>query len=239
MRHGTRVTRGSEKMVSKSIRESGFSLIELTLVMMVLLVLAAIAIPNMLQIQHTSRMRGAVADFTGLIESERMYAIRDNRFYSTYILTATDAPSQVFIDMIPKSNTPPNWPVTSGNGGTTVVAGQPGVTGDPVINIPSEVGQQPVANAPDTSNLQSQLLPSSTGVTPTDASVTPFTFSPRGLPCAPLTVTGGTVCDSSGGPVAYWTFFQDSVSHEWDAVTATPAGKISKWYYTGSAWNAY
>jgi Tfp pilus assembly protein FimT len=135
-------------MVSRSKRESGLSIIELTLVLMLSLVLAAIAIPNMIRVQRTSRMRGAAADFTGIIESERMYAIRDNRFYSTYILTATNAPSQVFIDMFPKSNTG-----ASGNGGTSVVAGQPGVVGDPVINIASEVTQQAVANAPNTSNL--------------------------------------------------------------------------------------
>jgi hypothetical protein len=39
--------------------------------------------------------------------------------------------------------------------------------------------------------------------------------------------------------VAYWTFFKDTKSNEWGAVTATPAGKISKWYYSGSAWKVY
>jgi Tfp pilus assembly protein FimT len=209
-------------------------MLELTVVLMVSLAIAAIAIPNLVRLQRTSSMRGAAADFTSLIENQRMYAIRDNRFYSTYILTATQAPSQVFIDMFPKSNTG-----ASGNGGTSVVAGNPGVTGDPVITMAAEVTQQAKANAPNTNNLKSQLLPSSTLVTPTDATVTPFTFGPRGLPCTPLTVTGGSVCDSSGGPVAYWTFFQDSISQDWGAVTATPAGKISKWYYTGSVWQSY
>jgi prepilin-type N-terminal cleavage/methylation domain-containing protein len=214
--------------------ERGFSVIEISMALLVSLILAGIAIPNMVGVQRKSRLRGAATDFSGMIESQRIYAIRDNRFYSVYLLTFSKAPSEAYIDMFPHSNTG-----ASGNGGTSIVGGNPGVTGDPVIVVPAEVTQQVVANAPSTSNLQSQLLPSNTNVTPTDASVTPITFSPRGLPCTPLPVTGGTVCDSSGGPVAYWTFFQDSASTEWEAVTVTPAGKIGKWYYSGTAWKGF
>ena len=114
-----------------------------------------------------------------------------------------------------------------------------GLTGDPVIEISAEVTQQSTANAPTTSNLQNQLLPANTTVVPVDAEMTPITFGPRGLPCAPLAVTGGSVCDSSGGPVAYWVFFQNSVSGEWEALTVTPAGRIQKWYYAGTQWNTF
>jgi Tfp pilus assembly protein FimT len=219
-------------MRSKS--ERGISLVELLMALVVVVIIAAIAIPNISHMEHTSRMRGAAADFTTLIESQRLYAIRDNRFYSVYLLTSPNAPSQAFIDMFPQSTT-----ASSGNGGTAVVAGTPGLTGDPVFEIPAEVTQQAVTNAPDTTSLQNLLLPSNTAVTPTDASTTPFTIGPRGLPCTPLAVTGGSVCDSSGGPVAYWTFFTDSSSGEWDAVTITPAGKIGKWYHTGSVWKSF
>jgi hypothetical protein len=118
------------------------------------------------------------------------------------------------------------------NGGTAVASG------DPEINIPTEVTQQAVASAPNTNNLKSQLLPATTPVTPTDTSATPATFGPRGLPCTPVNVAGGTVCDVvAGGATAFWTFFQDSVSTNWQAVTVTPAGRIQKWYYTGSVWS--
>ena len=213
----------------------GFSLIELMMTMLIVVILAGIAIPYFAGELHTSQMRGAVSDFASLTESQRLYAIRDNRFYSTYILAASGSnPPQAYVDMFPKSSTG-----ASGNGGTAVVAGTPGVSGDPVIEIPGEVAQQAQGNAPSTTNLQNQLLPANTTVAPIDASVTPITFSPRGLPCAPFAVTGGTVCDSAGGPAAYWTFFENSSSHEWDALTITPAGRIQKWYYTGSQWNTF
>jgi len=210
----------------------GFTLIELLIVLIVSLVLAAMAVSNLMRAAHTARLRGATADYASLIESDRIFAIRDNRFYSMYVLPGSgNAPQEAYVDMLPKSLTG-----ASGNGGTSVASG------DPVIAMSSEVTPQPASNAPSTSNLSSQLFPSTTTVTPNDASsaTSALTFGPRGLPCAPIAVTAGTVsgtvCDSSGGPTAYWIFFQDSLSNNWTAVTVTPAGRIQRWYYSNTVW---
>lgn len=208
--------------------QAGFSLVELCIVVIIALVMAATAVPTVLTSIRMAHLRGAASDFAGLLEQARIYAIRDNRYYSTYVLPASGSGqvAQAYVDMLPKSVTG-----GSGNGGTGIVAG------DPQITISSEVVQQPVASAPNTSNLETQLLPSTTPVTPTDTSVSSATFGPRGLPCTPQALTGGSVCDSSGGPTAYWTFLQDIKSGSWQAVTITPAGRIQTWYYTGSVWN--
>jgi Tfp pilus assembly protein FimT len=204
----------------------GFTLVEVTVVLIIVFVLAALAIPSIVSSVRTAHLRGAASDFSGLLEQARISAIRDNRYYSTYILTASgNQAQQAYVDLLPKSLTG-----ASGNGGTSVAAG------DPSVAISSDVTQQPVDNAPNTDNLKSQLLPSTTSVTPTDTSVTAATFGPRGLPCTPIALTGGTVCDSSGGPTAFWTFFQNSTTGAWQAVTITPAGRIKKWFYNGSAW---
>jgi prepilin-type N-terminal cleavage/methylation domain-containing protein len=209
------------------VRRAGFSLIEITLALAILLILAGFAIPNIASALHQAKFRGAVSDFTGLLQSGRIYAIRDNRFYSVYVLGANSGnPQAGYVDMLPASATG-----ASGNGGTSLAPG------DPLVTIPTEVTQQPAASAPNTANLESQLLPSNTPVTPTDATITPFTFGPRGLPCLVVQLTGGAVCNSLGGPVAYWIFFQDSQSKSWEAVTATPAGRIRSWSYNGSTWN--
>jgi prepilin-type N-terminal cleavage/methylation domain-containing protein len=212
----------------------GFTLIELMVVLTVCVVLGGMAIPRLMSVIYAAKLRGAMADFSSLLESSRIYAIRDNRFYSIYILVSSGtSPQQAYVDMLPKSLTG-----ASGNGGTSVASG------DPVIAITSDVAPQAASTAPSTSNLASQLLPATTSVTPTDASraSSPATFGPRGLPCLTLNVTQGTVsgriCDSSGGPVAYWIFFKNNRSGNWGAVTVTPAGRIQKWYYDvgSSAW---
>jgi prepilin-type N-terminal cleavage/methylation domain-containing protein len=215
-------------------KQGGFSLIELVIVVLIVLTIAGFGIPAMTSSIRQAHLRGAASDYAGLLEQARMYAIRDNRYYSTYILTGAGNSqiSQAYVDMLPKKAGQ-----ASGNGGTGIVAATAGSPGDPQISFPIEAVQEAASSAPNTSNLQTQLLPSTTTVTPTDASVTAPIFSPRGLPCTPVTLTGLSVCDSSGGPTAYWTFFQDSKSHNWQAVTVTPAGRIKKWFYNGSTWS--
>lgn len=213
--------------------QSGFSLVELMVVVIVVLIVAGTAIPKIISAVYTAHLRGAASDYGGLLEQARIDAIRDNRYYSTYILAASgDTPQQAYIDMLPKSMTG-----ASGNGGTSIVSASSNPPGDPSIVLQSDVVPNAASSAPNTANLESQLLPATTPVTPTDTTVTAATFGPRGLPCTPVTLSGGTVCDSSGGATAFWTFFQDSTTGAWQAVTITPAGRIEKWYYTGSVWS--
>jgi prepilin-type N-terminal cleavage/methylation domain-containing protein len=209
-------------------QRNGFTIVELAVVVIIVLIVAASAVPTLLTSLRMAHLRGAASDYAGLLEQARIYAIRDNRYYSTYILApaGNNQVAQAYVDMLPKVLTG-----ASGNGGTSVAVG------DPTITIESEVVLEPVGAAPDTSNLESQLLPATTPVTPTDGSVTAPTFGPRGLPCTPISMTGGSVCDSSGGATAYWTFLENSKTSSWQAVTITPAGRIQKWFYTGSTWN--
>jgi len=216
------------QMSRRLAKQAGFSLIELSIVVIITLLVSAWAIPSALTSIRMAHLRGAASDYAGLLEQARIYSIRDNRYYSTYILApaGNNPVAQAYVDMLPKVPTG-----ASGNGGTSVAVG------DPTITIESDVVLESVGAAPNTSNLVSQLLPAITPVTPTDGSVTAPTFGPRGLPCTPISMTGGSVCDSSGGPTAYWTFLENSKLSSWQAVTITPAGRIQKWYYTGSVWN--
>ena len=225
---GQRANPNKEQVNCRLSGQGGFSLVELSVVVIITLLVAAWAVPSALTSIRMAHLRGAASDYAGLLEQARIYAIRDNRYYSTYILApaGNNQVAQAYVDMLPKVLTG-----ASGNGGTSVAVG------DPTITIESEVVLEPVGAAPDTSNLESQLLPATTPVTPTDGSVTAPTFGPRGLPCTPISMTGGSVCDSSGGATAYWTFLENSKTSSWQAVTITPAGRIQKWFYTGSTWN--
>lgn len=205
--------------------EGGFSMIELAVVVTILLIVAGFAIPKILTMVHTARLRGATSDFSGIVQASRLRAVQDDHFYSVYVLG-----KQAYVDLWPISNTG-----ASGNGGTSV-----DYVHDPVVGFDPEITTVAVGSAPATTNLSGQFLPTGSGVTPKDGSPgtgTPITFGPRGLPCTSQTATGGTVCDSAGGPTAFWVFFKNNVTGAYQAVTVSPAGRIRKWFYSVGVWS--
>ena len=202
--------------------ERGFSLLELVIVLAVSLVVAAMAVPNFISAVRSAHLKGAISDFSGLLQAERIRAVDGDNFYSAYVLTGN--PEQGFVDI-------------AGKGATTIDPK------DPVIQINNEVIQQPVGSAPKTASLKTLFLPANATVALYDGSVStnPITFGPRGLPCY---VGGGQVCKTriAAGDVSYWIFFQNTSSLGWGAVTVTPAGRIQRWSYSGGAagtWTNY
>jgi len=196
-------------------KERGFTLVELVIVMAVALVVAGMAIPNFVVAVRSARLKGAVSDFAGLVQNERILAVDADAFYSAYVLVGN--PEQGFVDI-------------AGKGATTIDPK------DPVIQINNEILQMAVGAAPSTAALQGLFLPANATVVLYDGSVTanPITFGPRGLPCY---VGGGQACKTrtAAGDVAYWLFFQDSNSKNWGAVTVTPAGRVQRWLFSGGA----
>lgn len=198
--------------------KAGFTLIELMLVVLVVFVIAGVSVPKFLSFIYSARLHGAGSDFSGLLQQARIRAVQNDTYYSTYIITAGTI-REVYVDL-------------NRNGGTGVD------TLDPMITINKEVTPVAASNAPDTSNLSGQFLPAGSTLTVNDgnSSTTPIIFSPRGLPCASMAVTGGTICNSAGGATAFWVFFQDSHTQAYQAVTISPAGRIQNWTLQGTTW---
>jgi prepilin-type N-terminal cleavage/methylation domain-containing protein len=206
---------------------AGFSLLELLIVVAILALVAALTAPNLLRATHAVRLRGAASDFASILQQTRMRAIQDDRFYSVYENT-TNNPAIEFVDIYPQ-----NINGASGSGGTTVDPR------DPIVSLLPEISEQPQSAAPGTASLVQLVLGSNpSNLTPFDGSsaASPVTFGPQGLPCVPVALSGGTVCNSRGGPVSYWVFFQNNVTQDWVAVTVTPAGRLQRWSYSGGAW---
>jgi len=192
-------------------------------VVSVILIVAAIATPNVISALRTQRLRGTATDYASLLQRARIRAVEDNRFYGLQPDAAANAVS-AYVDMYPQN---PNG--TSGQGPFNYNAGPPS---DPMIPFGSDVTIVAGATVPNTNALAAQVLPAGAPIGLTNTA--PF-FSPRGVPCTAQAGVPAPGCDIyvAGNPVAYVTYFQSQTSGNYEAVTITPAGRIQHWLYTG------
>jgi type IV fimbrial biogenesis protein FimT len=81
-------------------KESGFSIIEMLIVIAVAAVIAAIAVPNMLGSRSAAKMRGAVENLKGDLRLAKLKAVQENRFVAVsfagtwYWVFTDDGPTQ-------------------------------------------------------------------------------------------------------------------------------------------------
>src|SRR5260370_7308544 len=94
----------SKRSPKRMSRVSGFTLLELVVALAVIMIVAGIAVPQFLTMLHGARLKGAVTDFASLVQVQRLRAVDDDRYYSTYIL-AGNGTLQPFFDIYPHQNT--------------------------------------------------------------------------------------------------------------------------------------
>lgn len=197
-----------------SHREQGFSLLELVLVLVVIMVVSAMAAPQLMNAINMYKLRNAASTFAGIAQQSRSRAVQDSTFYSVYFNTSDPHMTESFIDL--KKNATLD-------------------TKDPIVQWGPEIQPVTVGSVSNTGALKTAFMASSgSSATVYDGSVTasPITFSAMGIPCA----ASSNVCLSSN-PVAYWVFLKDSRNSQIEAITVTPAGKIQKWITDGNSWS--
>ena len=216
---------------NSKLSAGGFSLVELMVVVAVMLIVAAVATPNVVNALRTQRLRGTATDYASLLQRTRIRAVEDNRFYGQRVGNDPNNPTAViaYIDIYPQLGNG-----TSGQGGYNL-----GPPSDPLISFASDVVQVPAGGVPNTAALAGLVLPAGAPIGLTDAP--PF-FNARGLPCIPAAGLPTPSCPTNTAPpaflpVAYVTYFQSQTSGNIEAVTVTPAGRIQHWLYTGNGPN--
>src|SRR5438128_11754669 len=83
--------------VSK-IQQRGFSMVEVVIVLTVVLILAGVAIPNIATAIANVRLRGAASDLSGLMQSARLVAVKNNATY-TVLFNPTSTPLGAYLDL--------------------------------------------------------------------------------------------------------------------------------------------
>ena len=215
-------------------RSRGLTLVEVLVGVAIIMTLLAISVPAVNRALNTARVRDAAVQYANLLQTARSRAIADDRFYSVYVQPAAgNNPPIAYVDIYPQVNNG-----TSGLGAPPTGHYNAGPPSDPSSNLSGRVSIQPAAGAPNTAGLRALFCAACVPaqIFNTAGAIAP-SWGPDGMPCQarPSLDGTGTVCNASGGPTAYVTYFQSTVSGEWSAVTVTPAGRVKAWLYSPGA----
>ncbi len=80
----------SNQRLTEHRRQSGFSMPELLIVVLIGLVITTIALPNMLTVIATARLHGNISTLSGIFQNCRMMAVKNNRTMTTHFSTASN-----------------------------------------------------------------------------------------------------------------------------------------------------
>jgi prepilin-type N-terminal cleavage/methylation domain-containing protein len=198
-------------------RARGFSLIELLIVVFVVLVIAAIVIPNVLLAVTNLKLRGSASDLAGLMQQARILSAKNNAPF--VVLYGTRNGAQIAYIRDSRNGLAGGWvtpePLVEFSG-TTVPAG----------GAPSGGGGQPTP----------YVLAGDTGAGSYDNTST-LGYTGRGLPCNYDTTA---IPPCSTPPAKYFVYYlTDTRTSQpgWAGVVVTKSGRSKIVMWNGAAWN--
>jgi type II secretory pathway pseudopilin PulG len=193
----------------------GFSLVELLIVVFVVMVIAAIVIPNVLSAVSNVRLRASAGDLAGLMQQARIMAAKNNTTYAIRYGTLNGA-QIAYIDLNGDSAFNTGEPLMEFSGTTVPAAGAP--TGG---------GGQPSA----------YVLVGDTGSGSYDNTKT-LGYTGRGLPCNYDTTTTPATCSTPAAQYfVYYLTITTVGQTRWAAVVVTKGGRTKITTWNGSTWN--
>jgi prepilin-type N-terminal cleavage/methylation domain-containing protein len=187
--------------------QTGFSLLELVVVLAISLVIAGITVPGMVQTWYNLQLRASAGEVADLMQRARMQAARGNYVVAVRYRVVGGA-QQVYTDFNNAGAFNPN------NGETLLSLAR-------ITAAPNAPGGNP-ANYVDT-------MDTSAGA-PCDNTCT-LAFSPRGLPC---NLVGGACPTPSPSYFVY--YFNDGRPNGWAAVLVSKAGRTRVLMWNGTSW---
>jgi type IV fimbrial biogenesis protein FimT len=182
--------------------DQGFSLLELMIVVAMVLILAAMAVPHLMSTVNDISLRYAASDLSGLVQSARIQAVRRNTSYTILQGNLPSGTPAFYLDL-PKAGVYTN--------GDPMLPISPGITVWPGIG----------SGAPNEGAFIAGL---NFTVNPGGAAPS---FNARGLPC----IAAGNACPQTPGQgfVVFMSKAATMGGVPWAAVVINPSGHIQLW----------
>lgn len=218
--------------------EAGFSLVEILVVVAIILIISAYAVPDLNKAIANIELRSAGATISGVAQQARVYAAKMNKTIGAKLTTTTDGAILVtFVDI----NDSGAWPATYAVNGVNYQ--EPGSELNRNIYLAANTDTSIPTFDSATLLGYTQAYSTTTGGTNGFA----IYFNARGLPCtkasstsacttmASETVNGVTATTTTAGYL-YFFYRQGIGGKSWSAISVTPAGRVRTWTYDGT-WN--
>jgi prepilin-type N-terminal cleavage/methylation domain-containing protein len=185
-----------------SRKDQGFTLIEMLIVVAVILVLGAVAVPRVMNTVSDINLRYFATNYSGLLQSARIQAVRKNTFYTIQPVTLPSGTPAYYIDL-------PNSGTYTG--------------GDPVLPVGSQITVFPGigSGAPNEGTFIAGL-----NFTVNPGGNAP-SFNARGLPC----VATANTCPQTPGQ-GFVLFVSKSAltgNVNWASIIINPSGRVQIW----------
>lgn len=205
------MTTKTEKFCCSCKAQSGFSLIEILIVVAILSLAAAIAVPNLSAALERIKLRGGAQELAQLYQETRMRAVQDDSYYEVLVAPALTG---AYADV-------------NGNG----------TTGTIVLQLPAGMSLNN-SNPPAGLNLGTlgfnPVLTENSVMFDQDGVNRPgLAWSSRGTPCQRSSAT--SLCQTGFGWLQY-VQYQTGNDISYAAVSVSPAGRTRVWLYRGGVW---
>ena len=188
-------------------KAQGFSLLELMIVVAVILILTAVTVPRLLNTVSDISLRYVASDFSGLLQSARIQAVRKNTPYTVQQGTLPSGTQAYYLDL-PKSGVYTN--------------GDPMLPLGPGLTVHPGIGSGAPNEGAFIAGLNFTVNPGGT----------PPSFNARGLPC----IAVANLCPQTPGQgfVVFLSKAAITGGTPWAAVVINSSGRVQQWTSDGN-----